>query len=115
MSEIKLKLSLKVPQPSIKDSIKKERPIDIFIEKVYDYIIACESPIIDSEKEWCYLKCLYKKLTEKPKLNPELKPVLKKLEDLFVKQAGRESVPLDSARMNRWEDLEASEGEQDND
>lgn len=83
MSEIKI--TLKIPQPSIESSNKTERPIDILIEKIYDYITVCESPIIDSSREYEYLKVLYKKLSEKPQLNPVLKPAFKALKALIEK------------------------------
>jgi len=99
---VEIKISLKMPAPS--ESVKQtEKPVDLFIEKVYDYLYKCESSVLDSSLEFKYLKSVYKKLTSVKQLNPCLKPVLKKLEDFMVKQSFSEDIPLDSSKMNRWE------------
>ena len=102
----KIKISVMVAAPAPQEKMQRAESyedkcaakIDLLVAKIEDNIAACESNIIESEKEWCYLKCLYVKLRDK-KMSKKLLEAAKKIEDLFIKQAGREDVPLDSKYM----------------
>lgn len=69
MTEIKI--SVKIPE------IKEHNKYRSLYDKVCDYILVCESSE-ESEYHWKYLKCLYKKLIDKP-VTPEIKTIMKKL------------------------------------
>lgn len=101
---MEIKISLKMPPAPTEEKPKpKDLPIDLFIEKVYDYLYKCNSSILDSSREQRYLKAVYKKLTEKQKVSPKLKPMLKQLESFISKQAQLGEAELDSANMHKWE------------
>jgi hypothetical protein len=98
--KLKISVMVNLPEPTPKSEECCDGPskLDLLSEKICEYIDICESNVLESEHEWCYLKAIYPRLVKKP-LPPKLKEAVMKIEDLFIKNAGREKVPLDSGSM----------------
>lgn len=81
---IKVFISQPVPAPSKTKAVAKD-PLHELCLKVDQFIIDIESPDIDSEYQYNFLKALYKKLASSKKLNPKYKPLFSKLKDVMMK------------------------------
>lgn len=91
-----------ISQAAPKEIKPAYKPINIY-DKIKNCIRQVESSE-ESEKEWCFLKKVYEKLSRKRHLNNKERKVLEKLEDLMIKYGKHDhddSVSLDAQYMNR--------------
>lgn len=100
--KVDIKVSAEMPE-----KVSDEYRYRSLCEKVEDYMLVCESDE-DSYYHWRYLKCLYNKLHENPKLACKYPEVMEKLEGFMSKygiyDSGEGQAEMTGERMFRYRD-----------
>lgn len=100
---MKIKIDISADMPKVSKNYKHQSICD----KACEFMDMCDAGEAD-EYHFKYLKSLYKKLNDKPKLPKHLKKLMKQLTEFMTKHAGQESgeghLDIDGVDIFKFED-----------